>query len=143
LQGKYNTNVDGTNIKPRPWRIAMQFTAWQKGGISRPSTQACRVCDSKCGLPVGEGWLWLRQQTQAARRGVQGTPCHTTLLARSSVLYLPAERPAKCCPLLGAGGGSRGGKSVRVGDCRKAAADVGAFHFGGAGIWSAPSVSSN
>lgn len=72
MHGKYNTNVDGTNMKPRPWRIAMQFTAGQKGGVSRPSTQACRFCVSKCGLPVGEGWLRLRKQTQAARRGVQG-----------------------------------------------------------------------
>jgi len=120
----------------------MQFTAWQKGGVSRPSSQACRFCDSKCGLPVG-GLIAFAEANAISPKGVQGTPCHTTLLARSSVLYLPAERPAKCCPLLGAGGGSRGGKSVRVGGCRKAAADVGAFHFGGAGIWSAPSVSSN
>ncbi|NLB80578.1 MAG: hypothetical protein GX800_02945 [Clostridiaceae bacterium] len=80
----------------------MQFTAWQKGGVSRPSTQACRFCDSKCGLPVG-GLIAFSYANAGCPKGVQGTPCHTTLLARSSVLYLPAERPAKCYPPLWSG----------------------------------------
>ena len=94
---KYNTNVDGANMKPRPWRIAMRLQQGKRAALAvlQHRLVAFAIANAAC---LWEGWLRLRKQTQTARRGVQGTPCHTTLLARSSVLYLPAERPAKCHP---------------------------------------------
>jgi hypothetical protein len=121
----------------------MQFTAWQKDGVSRPSAQACRVCDSKCGLPVFGSAAIAKANADDPKEGCRVLPATRPCLQGLVCYTSPPNDLRSAARPFGAGGGSRGGKSARVGGCRKADADVGAFHFGGAGIWGAPSVSSN
>ncbi|NLB82174.1 MAG: hypothetical protein GX800_11340 [Clostridiaceae bacterium] len=86
------------------------------------------VAEANAGCPKrGAGVL------PATRPCLQGLVCYTSP---------PSDLRSAARPL-GAGGGSQGGKSVRVGGCLPAVTDMGAFHFGGAGMWGVPSVSSN